>query len=198
MTDISRLKQQLDLIVELDKLKSVLRRTRIKSADGRLENSAEHSWQLALMAVVLQEYSAEPVDLITVVKMLLIHDVVEIDVGDTFVYDLAGTAVQAEKERLAAERIFGMLPPDQGEELLGLWLEFEAMETAESCFAKALDRTMPMLLNHHNDGQSWLEHGVRYEQALAVNKDKISQGAPQVWEYMKTVLDDAKAKGWLA
>lgn len=123
---MERLEKQLALLIELDQLKSVLRRTRVKSADGRLENSGEHSWHVALMAVLMQEHANAPVDIARVMKMLLIHDVVEIDAGDTFVYDVAASKEQEEKEFRAAQRLFGMLPSDQGEELLALWHEFEA------------------------------------------------------------------------
>lgn len=125
---MDRLEKQLALLIELDKLKSVLRRTRVKSAEGRLENSGEHSWHVALMAVLMEEHANAPVDICRVMKMLLIHDVVEIDAGDTFVYDTAATKEQAEKEIKAAERLFGMLPTDQGQELLALWQEFEAAQ----------------------------------------------------------------------
>lgn len=161
-----RLGQQLELVMELDRLKSVLRRTRVRSADGRLENSAEHSWHVALMAVLMEEHSNQPVDIARVIKMLLLHDIVEIDAGDTFVYDVVASAEQEENELKAAQRLFALLPKEQGDELLAVWLEFEAAQSAEALFAKALDRIIPMLLNFHNQGQSWLEHGVTRQQAL--------------------------------
>jgi len=193
---MSRLEQQLSLLIELDQLKSVLRRTRVKSAEGRLENSAEHSWHVALMAILMEEHANEPVDIARVVKMLLLHDIVEIDAGDTFVYDTAASKVQEEKELEAAKRLFGMLPDDQGKALFDLWLEFEAAQSADAQFAKALDRLIPMLLNYHNNGQSWCEHGVTREQALTINQ-KIEYGSEALWEKAQHVIEDATEKGWL-
>ncbi|ERB63957.1 HD domain-containing protein [Vibrio coralliilyticus OCN008] len=193
---MSRLEQQLALLMELDQLKSVLRRTRVKSADGRLENSAEHSWHVALMAILMEEHANEPVDIARVVKMLLLHDIVEIDAGDTFVYDVAASAVQEEKELAAAQRLFAMLPEEQGKELLELWLEFERAESADAKFGKALDRIIPMLLNYHNNGQSWQEHGVTREQALTVNR-KIEYGSRALWDKAQQVIEEATQKGWL-
>ncbi|NOI28062.1 HD domain-containing protein [Vibrio coralliilyticus] len=193
---MSRLEQQLALLMELDQLKSVLRRTRVKSADGRLENSAEHSWHVALMAILMEEHANEPVDIARVVKMLLLHDIVEIDAGDTFVYDVAASAVQEEKELAAAQRLFAMLPEEQGKELLELWLEFERAESADAKFGKVLDRIIPMLLNYHNNGQSWQEHGVTREQALTVNR-KIEYGSQALWDKAQQVIEEATQKGWL-
>lgn len=193
---MSRLEQQLALLMELDQLKSVLRRTRVKNADGRLENSAEHSWHVALMAILMEEHANEPVDIARVVKMLLLHDIVEIDAGDTFVYDVAASAVQEEKELAAAQRLFAMLPEEQGKELLELWLEFERAESADAKFGKALDRIIPMLLNYHNNGQSWQEHGVTREQALTVNR-KIEYGSQALWDKAQQVIEEATQKGWL-
>ncbi|ELQ2335376.1 HD domain-containing protein [Vibrio vulnificus] len=182
--------------MELDKLKSVLSRTRVKSADKRLENSAEHSWHVALMALLMEEHANEPVNIGRVVKMLLLHDVVEIDAGDTFVYDAVASKQQAEKELAAAQRLFGMLPADQGEELLLLWLEFEAAQTADAKFGKALDRIIPMLLNYHNQGQSWQEHGVTRQQALTVNQ-KIDLGSHVLWDKAQEIIEQATQNGWL-
>ncbi|HCH1540256.1 TPA: HD domain-containing protein [Vibrio parahaemolyticus] len=193
---MGRLEKQLALLIELDKLKSVLRRTRVKSAEGRRENSGEHSWHVALMAVLLVEHANTSVDVCRVIKMLLIHDVVEIDAGDTFVYDTAASREQAEKEIKAAERLFGMLPIEQGRELLALWHEFEAAQTNEAKYAKALDRLIPMLLNYHNDGQSWKEHGVTREQVLTVN-ERIEFGSVTLWDKAKELIEDATEKGWL-
>ncbi|QNE01409.1 HD domain-containing protein [Vibrio vulnificus] len=193
---MERLNKQLALLMELDKLKSVLRRTRVKSADKRLENSAEHSWHVALMALLMEEHANEPVNICRVVKMLLLHDVVEIDAGDTFVYDAVASKLQAEKELAAAQRLFGMLPADQGEELLQLWLEFEAAQTADAKFGKALDRIIPMLLNYHNQGQSWQEHGVTRQQALTVNQ-KIDLGSHVLWDKAQEIIEQATQNGWL-
>ncbi|EHZ2742631.1 HD domain-containing protein [Vibrio vulnificus] len=193
---MERLNKQLALLMELDKLKSVLRRTRVKSADKRLENSAEHSWHVALMALLMEEHTNESVNICRVVKMLLLHDVVEIDAGDTFVYDAVASKQQAEKELAAAQRLFGMLPADQGEELLQLWLEFEAAQTADAKFGKALDRIIPMLLNYHNQGQSWQEHGVTRQQALMVNQ-KIDLGSHVLWDKAQEIIEQATQNGWL-
>ena len=193
---MERLEKQLALIIELDQLKSVLRRTRVKSADRRLENSGEHSWHVALMAVLMQEHANAPIDIARVMKMLLIHDVVEIDASDTFVYDVAASKEQEEKELKAAERLFGMLPSDQGDELFALWKEFEAAQSDDANYAKALDRLIPMLLNYHNDGQSWKEHGVTREQALTINK-RIESGSVTLWGKAKELIEEATEKGWL-
>ncbi|KJR24858.1 phosphohydrolase [Vibrio navarrensis] len=193
---MQRMEKQLALLMELDKLKSVLRRTRVKSADTRLENSAEHSWHVALMALLFAEHANEPVDISRVVKMLLLHDVVEIDAGDTFVYDAAASEQQAEKELAAAQRLFGMLPDDQRDELSALWHEFEEAQSAEAKFAKALDRLIPMLLNFHNQGQSWREHGVTREQALTINR-KIELGSHALWEKAQEIIEQATQNGWL-
>ncbi|MCS0110779.1 HD domain-containing protein [Vibrio alginolyticus] len=193
---MERLEKQLALVIELDKLKSILRRTRVKSAEGRLENSGEHSWHVALMAILMEEHANAPVDICRVMKMLLIHDVVENDAGDTFVYDTAASQEQAEKEIRAAERLFGMLPSDQEQELLALWHEFEAAQTDDAKYAKALDRLIPMLLNYHNNGQSWKEHGVSREQALTINK-RIEFGSVTLWDKAKELIEEATEKGWL-
>ncbi len=193
---MDRLEKQLALLIELDKLKSVLRRTRVKSAEGRLENSGEHSWHVALMAVLMEEHANAPVDICRVMKMLLIHDVVEIDAGDTFVYDTAALKEQAEKEIKAVERLFGMLPTDQGQELLALWQEFEAAQSDDAKYAKALDRLIPMLLNYHNNGQSWKENSVTREQALTINK-RIEFGSVTLWDKAKELIEEATEKGWL-
>ena len=193
---MSRLEQQLSLLMELDQLKSVLRRTRVKSAQGRLENSAEHSWHVALMAILMEEHANEPVEIARVVKMLLLHDIVEIDAGDTFVYDAVASAQQEEKELAAAQRMFGMLPKEQGSALMALWQEFERGQSADAKFAKALDRIIPMLLNYHNQGQSWQEHNVTRAQALTVNK-KIELGSDALWEKAKQMIEEATEKGWL-
>ncbi|MBL4276593.1 HD domain-containing protein [Vibrio fluvialis] len=192
----SRMQQQLSLVLELDRLKSVLRRTRVKCAEGRLENSAEHSWHVAMMALLMQEHANEPVDINRVIKMLLMHDMVEIDAGDTFVYDTAASAEQAQKELAAAERLFGLLPAEQGEELFCLWREFEAAQSADAKFAKALDRLIPMMLNYHNQGQSWMENGVSRQQALTVNR-RIDEGSHALWEYAQQMIEHATEQGWL-
>ncbi|MDR9825581.1 HD domain-containing protein [Vibrio sp. FNV 38] len=191
-----RLEKQLTLLMELDQLKSVLRRTRVKSAEGRLENSAEHSWHVALMAILFEEHANEPINLSRVIKMLLLHDIVEIDAGDTFVYDVAASELQEQKELECAERLFAMLPEDQGQKLFCLWKEFEAAQSADAKYAKALDRIIPMLLNHHNSGQSWKEHGVHKEQVLRVNR-RIEDGSDALWQKAQEIVANAVSQGWL-
>ena len=193
---MSRIEKQLSLLMELDQLKSVLRRARVKSADNRLENSAEHSWHVALMAIFLEEHANESIDIARVVKMLLLHDIVEIDAGDTFAYDIQAIESQKDKELSAAKRLFSMLPCDQQEELFSLWCEFEGADSADAKFAKALDRLIPMLLNYYNGGKGWLEHGVNCEQALTVNR-KIEDGSQVLWDQAKKMIEDASCHGWL-
>jgi putative hydrolase of HD superfamily len=186
---------RLRFVVELDRLKQVLRRTKL-SDGSRRENSAEHSWHLAMMALVLADSSAEPVDALQVARLLLVHDIVEIDAGDTFVYDQAGKATQAERERRAADRLFGILPDPLGAELRGHWEEFEAGATREARFARSLDRVQPLLLNYASEGAAWRERGITAEQVRAVNS-VIADGSPVLWELAQRVIDDAVARGWL-
>ena len=188
-----RLPRQLGFIAELDKLKRILRQTRLIGG-SRNENSAEHSWHLAVMAVLLGEHSAERVDVLRTVKMLLIHDVVEIDAGDAFCYDAAANVGKEERERRAAERLFGLLPPDQAEELRALWDEFEARETAEARFAAALDRLQGLLQNYHNGGGTWRLHGVTRDQVMA-RMDPIREASPGLWEYVLGVIEEVYAGG---
>jgi len=196
LADDTRLEQQIRFLLEIDKLKCILRRTWL--TDGtRLENSAEHSWHLAVMAILLAEYAAEEtLDLFRVVQMALVHDLVEIDAGDTFVYDEAAAADKAQREQAAAERIFGLLPPEQGDQLRSAWQEFEARQTAEARFAAALDRLQPILHNYHTCGKAWQTHGITADRVLDRNRH-MSEGAPQLWEYTQTLIADAVAKGYL-
>jgi len=189
------LARQIQFLLEIDRLKQITRRTLI--ADGsRRENDAEHSWHLALFAVVLAEHGPAELDLARVIKMVLVHDLVEIDAGDTYCYDPAACATQRDREVAAAERIFALLPADQGIELRALWEEFEAKETAESRFAAALDRLQPVLLNYHTQGRAWLEHGVTRAQVIERNRH-IAAGAPRLWKYALALIDDAVEKGYL-
>jgi putative hydrolase of HD superfamily len=191
----SRTERQLAFIQELDRLKGVLRQTRV--LDGaRQENSAEHSWHLALCAVLLAEHAPAGTDLLRVVKMVLVHDVVEIDAGDAFAYDPAINVGKEARERLAAERIFGLLPADQADELRGLWMEFEAGETPDARFAVALDRFQPLLLNFNGQGGSWRYHSVTHDRVL-VRMDPIREGAPTLWPLVVRLLDEAVARGYL-
>jgi len=184
----SRLSRQIPFLAELDKLKHVLRRTMV-IGESRLENSAEHSWHLGVMAALLAEYAPEQVDMERTLTMLLIHDVVEIDAGDTFAFDDAAMADKEERERRAAERLFGLLPSDQAARLRGLWDEFEAGTTPEARFANALDRFHALLQNVHNRGGTWKRHGVTRDQVLS-RMEPIREGAPGLWEYVVRTVDD--------
>lgn len=190
-----RLDQQIGFILELDTLKSVLRRSYLLN-NTRRENSAEHSWHLSAMALVLAEHANADTDQLRVLKMLLVHDIVEIDSGDTYIYDAAGNDTKAVREQEAAQRIFGLLPDDQKLELTQLWQEFEARETPEAKFAAALDRLMPLLHNYHTEGRSWREHGITKQQVLNLNRH-IADGSQSLWEYAEALIDDAAAKGYL-
>lgn len=192
-----RLQRQLAFLVEIDKLKRIERRTVIADR-SRQENSAEHSWHIAVAALLLEEHAVEHgIDLFRVVRMLLIHDLVEIDAGDTFCYDEAANRDKEERELAAAERLFGMLPAEQGRTFRELWDEFEACETAEARYAAALDRLQPVLLNLHTEGHSWNEHGVRREQVEERNRP-IGDAAPEIWEHVLARLDEAVADGLLS
>ena len=197
MTHSDRLARQIEFILEIDKLKQILRQTSL--ADGsRRENDAEHSWHLAVMAVLLAEYAAGPqIDLARVIRMLLVHDLVEIDAGDTFHYDEAGNQDKPQREQAAADRLFGLLPADQGAELRGLWEEFEARRTPEARYAAALDRLQPNLLNLHTQGKLWREHGITSRQVIARNRH-MAEGAPELWRYAESRIREAVAKGHLA
>jgi putative hydrolases of HD superfamily len=190
-----RLERQLAFIQELDRLKGVLRQTRV--LDGaRQENSAEHSWHLALCAVLLAEHAPAGADLLRVVKMVLVHDVVEIDAGDAFAYDAVVNVGKEERERLAAERIFGLLPNDLADELQALWMEFEAGDTPDARFAVALDRFQPLLLNFQGQGGSWRHHAVTHDRVL-VRMAPIEHGAPTLWPVVLRLLDEAVGRGYL-
>lgn len=193
MDKMERLKQQIDFVLEVDKVKNIFRQTYL--ADGkRKENDAEHSWHLALMAVLLKEYANEDVDLGKVVPMVLIHDLVEIGAGDTYAYDEAAAATQEARERAAAEQIFGLLPQDQCQWLKELWEEFEAYETPEAKFAHTLDNCQPLFLNDATDGISWVEHQVKKSQVYKRNK-KTMEGSQVIWDYMEILIDKHVKKG---
>ena len=184
---MERLEKQMEFILVVDKVKKIVRQTYLSDA-SRKENDAEHSWHLALMAVLLKEYSNEEVDLAKVIPMVLIHDLVEIDAGDTYAYDEAGAKTKRERETKAADRIFGLLPSNQGTWLRELWEEFEAYETAEAKFAHVLDNAQPLLLNDASNGRSWAEHGVHKSQIYKRN-EHTSEGSREIWEYMKKLVD---------
>lgn len=182
-----RLGEQMDFLRRIDGLKMIGRQTYL--ADGtRKENDAEHSWHLAMCALVLREYMPELVDVARTVEMVLIHDLVEIGAGDAYAYDPEAQAAQRGKELAAAEELFGMLPPDQGRYFKSLWEEFEACESAEARFARVVDNCQPLLLNDASGGKSWREHGVRKEQVCKRN-EKVRQWAPKIWEYMEALIE---------
>jgi len=189
------MQQVVDFILELDKLKGVTRKTKPLGLE-RYENSAEHSWQLAMLASALVRFAEQPIDLDRVISMLLVHDVGEIDTGDTMVFVEGGWEERKAAELLAVQRIFGMLPDPQGARLLSLWQEFESGETAEARFAHAVDRAMPVLINLASGGQSWRENGISHERVLRRVAPPIREGCPALWTYLEARLDDAKRQGW--
>jgi putative hydrolases of HD superfamily len=187
-----RLRRQLEFILEIDRLKSVLRQSYLIDND-RHENSAEHSWHLAVAAMVLAEHAKEPIDVSKVIRLVLVHDLVEIDAGDTFIYDEAGNAGKAAREQKAADRLFGLLPEEQGKTFMVLWREFEDRQTPEAKFAFALDRLMPILHNVFTQGRSWKEHGIRQEQAITKNRP-IEDGSPILWQAVESLITQTLAK----
>ncbi|HHU89645.1 MAG TPA: HD domain-containing protein [Clostridiaceae bacterium] len=191
-----RLKKQIQFILETDKIKNIFRMSKIHDGSRR-ENDAEHSWHLALMAFLLSEYSGEDIDILKVMKMCIIHDIVEIDAGDTFCYDAAAGLDKLEREQKAAKRIFGLLPEDQSTEFMELWQEFDAMETPEAKYAAALDRLQPVFLNYLNKGGTWQEHNVTKKQVLQRIRH-IEKAAPKLWEFVIRLIEDAVSKGFLA
>ncbi len=181
--DVERLEKQLVFLREIDKEKQVFRQTYL-SDEKRKENDAEHAWHMAIMAFLLGEHANEDVDLLKTIRMILIHDVVEIDAGDTYAYDEMAKSTQREREEKAARRIFGLLPEDQAEEMLDLWEEFEAGETKEARFARALDNFQPMLLNDATNGRAWVEHEVEVSKILKRN-ERTPRGSENLWNYAK-------------
>lgn len=184
---MNRLEQQLQFILEIDKVKKIIRQTPLSDA-SRKENDAEHSWHIALMAYLLQEYAEEPVEVSKVMLMVLIHDLVEIDAGDTYAYDEEGAKTKDERERKAADRIFGLLPEEQGMYLKTLWEEFEAYETAEAKYAHLLDNFQPLLLNDAAGGISWTEHQVKKSQIYKRN-ERIEETSATIWKCMQDKID---------
>lgn len=182
-------------IQETDRLKNILRETS-PIGESRRENDAEHSWQLTLMALLLKDYSNEPVDIEKVVKMLIVHDLVEIYVGDVFYFDIKRDDAHADKELLAAEKLYGLLPVDLGKELYDLWYEFEFMDTAEKRYARALDRYAPTLMNRHNEGGTWKKYKVPYEK-LVSKLQPIENGSKVLWQETKSYIDHALEQGWI-
>lgn len=189
--------QSVQFLLELDGLKKITRKTKI-AGGARYENSAEHSWQIALMAMAFESYAAEPVAIDRVVKMLLLHDVGEIDAGDVIVYAKVDAAQRSAEELAGVERVIGTLPRGQAEPLIELWKEFEAAQTPEARFAHAMDRAMPVFLNLANQGQSWRENGVRYEQVVARIRGEIEAGSPALWRYLEARCNEARQQGWFS
>ncbi len=208
--DITRLEAQLAFLMEADKLKNMYRQTYTRVDDlppmpdgsnvtkpyPRKENDAEHSFSLALFTAILAEYSNEPIDVFKTMKMVLVHDIVEIDAGDTYCYDDAGNATKADREKRAADRLFGLLPKEQEAEFRGLWEEFEERETPEAKFAAVMDRIQPLLLNLSRDGISWQEHGIHLYQVQNRNK-LVADGSQSLSDYIFALLDDANKRGIL-
>ncbi len=191
-----RLHQQIQFILEIDKLKSILRRSYLLNQE-RHENSAEHSWHLAMMAMLLHEYANKKVDLQHVLKLVLVHDLVEIDAGDTYCYDEDANSDKTDREQQAADRLFAMLPEDQGKALRSLWEEFEERSTPEAKFANALDRMMPMMHNYYTRGKAWREHNVASDMVLDRNS-AMQDGSEKLWEFTQSLIEDAVEKGYLA
>lgn len=191
-----RLQQHLGFIFEINALKDVLRRSLMPGSERR-ENSAEHSWHVALMAEVLREHANDPVDVSRVVRMLLIHDIVEVDAGDTYVYDTDARADQAERELRAAERLFGLLPADQNAAFRSLWDEFEAGQSPDAKFAKALDRFQPLFLNYAGGGVAWKRNGITRDQVVEINAI-IADGSSSLWQEARRIIDRSCENGWLS
>ena len=191
----SDLLKQVEFIKEIDKLKYIQRKTRLLNSD-RQENDAEHSWHLAMMVIVLAEHSNQPINLLKVIKMVLIHDIVEIDAGDTFIYDTQKNHTNTDEELLAAQRIFGILPEAQAQELILIWKEFEEGITAEAKFARSMDRFEPLLQNTSNNGGTWTEFNVPYQKVYD-KKKVINEGSEAIWEYAEGLIEDSVQKGIL-
>ena len=187
--------RQINFIREIDKVKYIQRKTKLFNSN-RNENDAEHSWHLAMMTIVLAEHSNVAIDVLKVLKMVLIHDIVEIDAGDTFIYDTTKSHSNTEEERIAANRIFGMLPPEQAEEFISIWEEFEGGQTNEAKFAKSMDRFEPLLQNTSNNGGTWTEFGVEYNKVYE-KKKVIKDGSNSIWEYAENLLNESVEKGIL-
>ena len=187
--------QQISFIKEIDKLKYIQRKTKLFNSD-RHENDAEHSWHLAMMTIVLAEHSDKPIDVLKVVKMVLIHDIVEIDAGDTFIYDTVKNHTNTDEELLAAKRIFGLLPEEQAKEFIAIWQEFEDGQTDQAKFAKTMDRFEPLLQNTSNNGGTWTEFDVPYQKVYD-KKVAIKDGSATIWDYAENLINESVAKGIL-
>lgn len=184
---MERLKKQMEFALELDKMKKIGRQTYLSDA-SRKENDAEHSWHMAVMVFLLAEYANEPIDVLKAVKMAMLHDIIEIYAGDTYAYDTAGNETKEAREQMAADRIYAMLPKEQGQEYRSLWEEFEAMNTPEARFVKALDNLQPLMLNDATNGKSWREHGVALSQVMN-RQCKTAEGSVTLWNYARELID---------
>jgi putative hydrolase of HD superfamily len=193
--DNERLLKQIEFIIEIDKAKRIFRQNVVIGTE-RNENDAEHMWHLAVMALLLSEYSKEDVDILQVIKMVLIHDLVEIDAGDTFCYDEKGYLDKDEREQKAADRLFNILPSDQAQEVMKLWREFEDLKTPESRFAACLDRLQPLILNYNTNGHTWKKPGVTSEKVLKRN-ELLKENTPKLWDYAKEIIENSIKKGIL-
>ncbi|MGN0579697.1 MAG: HD domain-containing protein [Ruminococcus sp.] len=193
--DTERLQKQIEFVIEIDKLKNIYRQTYVLGEE-RKENDSEHSWHIALMAFLLAEYSEKTIDVLKTMKMLLIHDIVEIDAGDTYCYDAEGYKTKAEREEKAAQRIFGLLPENQCSELYSLWREFEDGSSDEAKFAAVLDRIQPLILNYTKNGISWKEHDVCKEQ-VAGRYSQTAEASEKLTQLAMNIINDAHEKGWL-
>lgn len=193
--DMDHLLKQVEFIKEIDKLKYIKRRTKLFGSD-RHENDAEHSWHLAMMTLVLAEHSDRPIDVLRVLKMVLIHDLVEIDAGDTFIYDTSKNHTNTEQELIAAKRIFGLLPPEQAGEFIAVWEEFEEGISDEAKFARSMDRFEPLLQNTSNNGGTWAEFNVDYQKVYD-KKKAIKNGSASIWTYAENLINESVEKGIL-
>lgn len=189
------LSKQLEFIKEIDKLKYIQRKTKIFNSN-RHENDAEHSWHLAMMVMVMAEHANAPIDMLKVIKMVLIHDIVEIDSGDVFFYDTTKNHSNTDEELLAANRIFGLLPEEQAQQLIEIWKEFKAGETDDAKFAKSMDRLAPLMQNHSNNGGTWKEFNVPYQKVHNL-KNYIQKGSITMWRYAESILNESLEKGYI-
>ncbi|MGA9141183.1 MAG: HD domain-containing protein [Methanocella sp.] len=192
---MDRMGQQIAFLMEIDRLKHIYRQTYLLDK-SRHDSDVEHSWHFAVMAMVLSEYAKDAIDVCKVMKMALIHDIVEIDAGDVFIYDRKDGGDHYAKEQAAAKRIFGMLPAGQAKEYIALWEEFEARQTPEAKFAAALDRLDPILHNYYTEGMAWREHGVTADKVLAINS-RIGLASPELWDKVQEIVRDCVEKGYL-
>lgn len=190
-----KLKKEIDFIVEIDKMKSIFRRTSLING-SRKENDAEHSWHLSLMTMLLSEYADKDIDVSKVIKMVLVHDLVEIYAGDTFCYDKVGNSDKRERELKSADKLFSMLPEEKGKMLRELWEEFEEMKTNEAIFANSMDRLEPFLVNYNTGGGTWKEHNISKEQVYK-RSEPIKNSSEQLWKFTQDLIEDAHEKGYI-